>query len=252
MLVGRVRSLRDQALPTLAARVSEVPFPALVPMLGEPQRIAEREQAPQDLLPVPLRHGGGVVPVRVEDVEEVEGDGHPGATSPLRIRDLHPPLQPGEARPVPLERHDLAVDHEVLGLLRGEGLDELGVVGVHLLAVAGQQPDRAPTPERQAPLPVELALEDPVGIGEGPGGEGGEHRLRPLGLLRTPEGLPSLRRERVPNDAHPVSARSRIRLPDTTDSGCVFTGLRRASAPSSFIFTRSHRSRFPLPVRVSA
>ena len=168
MLVGRVRSLRDQAFPTLAARVSEESFSALVPMLGEPQGIAEREQSPQDLLPVPLRHGGGVVPVRVEDVEQVEGDGPPGATSPPRIRDLHPPLQPGEARPVPLERHDLAVDHEVLGLLRGEGLDELGVVGVHLLAVAGQQPDRAPAPERQAPLPVELALEDPVGIGEGP------------------------------------------------------------------------------------
>ena len=54
--------------------------------------------------------------------------------------------------------------------------------------------------------------------------------------------------ERVGGAGHEARARrSSIVRPDRTDSGWVDTGLRRASAASSFSFTSSHFSRRSLP-----
>jgi hypothetical protein len=72
-----------------------------------------------------------VVAAGVRDVERVQEHRHSGPASPVGIADVHPPLQAREARPVALERDDLAVHHEVASRLAGEDLLDLGVLGVH-------------------------------------------------------------------------------------------------------------------------
>jgi len=92
-------------------------------------------------------------------------------------------LQPGEPGLAAVERDDLPVDNEAVGLLGRQGLRDLGVGAGVLLLVAGHQPDLAAGLERQAPLAVELALEDPRRVGEPVLGESGQLRVEPAGLI---------------------------------------------------------------------
>jgi hypothetical protein len=109
-----------------------------------PFRVAERQQAPQDRLALPETETGHVAAVHVQDVEQVQVDGDAGAAGRVGVAELHAPLQPGEAGATACEGDHLPVHHEVVGLLRRQGLCQLRVVVVQLLAVAGQQPDLRP------------------------------------------------------------------------------------------------------------
>ena len=81
---------------------------------------------------MPERLGGHVVSVQVQDVEQVQVDPHADAKGLLRVSHLHPPLEPGEAGAIALEGHDLAIDDEPVGFLRGKRLGELRVVVIQL------------------------------------------------------------------------------------------------------------------------
>jgi hypothetical protein len=96
-------------------------------------------------------------------------------------------LQPGEPGLAAVESDDLPVDDEVAGPLGLERLADLGVGAGVVLLVAGHQPDLPSGSERQAPLAVELALENPPRIGEPVPGERGQLRVEPAGLIR-PDG----------------------------------------------------------------
>ena len=91
------------------------------------------------------------------------------------------PLRPGEAGPPPLEGHHLAVHDEAGGALGKQRVDEFGVGSVERLAISRQQPDAVPVAEGQSAHPVELALEDPVGVGEPLLGQGGQGGRAPVG-----------------------------------------------------------------------
>jgi hypothetical protein len=154
-----------------------------LPVGREPQGVPERQQAPQHGLALPQAEAGHVVAVHVQDVEQVQVHRHPAAAGRLGIAELHPPLQPGEAAAAALEGDHLPVHHEVVGLLRRQGLRQLRVVVVEPFAVAGQQPHLRALTKGQAALTVELRLEDPTRVGEAPVGEGGQHRVGPRRLL---------------------------------------------------------------------
>ena len=115
----------------------------------------------------------------MQDVEQVEEHLHAARASALRVRDLHPPLQAGEARSLPLEGNDLAVDHEPVRRLELERFLELRVMVVQSLPVPRQQPDVGGGAEHQAPDTVELRFEDPRRVGEAFLGERREHRFGP-------------------------------------------------------------------------
>ena len=193
----------------------------------------------------------------MQDVEHVVDDRDAGAARRLRVAQLHPPLQQLEARDaLRIESDNLAVHHEPAQLLGGERIDQLWIGAVEQLPVARHQVQVVAVADRFGPFAVELQLEQPVVAGEARVGERGEHRrveTRPGGwqpaalevrkLLEHAHegGRPRERRREV--DGRLVPRSSFVR-PVSTDSGWVRTGLRRASAPSSRIFTNSQsRSR---------
>src|SRR6185436_14700008 len=106
--------------------------------------------------------------------------------------------------------------------------------------------------------PVELALEDPVRVAEAGVREDGLHRI---GGLRRGRGreqralVVAQRGEQVAHASSPVPVSSlatcSIVRPLLTDSGCVLSGLRRASAPSSRRLISSHCGLRPPSVRWS-
>src|SRR5918999_3813222 len=159
-----------------------------------------------------------VLAVQVEQVEDVEEHGH---------RPLAALLEPGEAGLRAVEGHDLAVEHEVRRGLALERLDDLREPRVEAEVVAREQPHARFCLDGDAADAVELAFEDPAGVGEPLLGQHRLHRLDAVG-------------ER----GHSSS----IVRPLTTDSGWVLTGLRRASASSSRRLISSH---WDLPVRWS-
>src|SRR5207253_11366909 len=113
------------------------------------------------------------------------------------------------------------------------------------------EPNRPVRLDRNAPDPVQLALEDPRGVGEALVGEHGLHRLDET-RCRGGSDLPSLARREV-REAHPVfAAISSNVLPLSTDSGWLLTGRRRASASESRRLMRSHCGLAPALVRVRA
>jgi hypothetical protein len=184
----------------------------------------------------------------MQQVEDIVEDADPRRTRHLGIRDAQTPLQPGEAGASSLECHDLAVHDETGGVLRGERIDQLGVGSVERLAIPRQQPDSLAVAERQAAHSVELALEDPIRVGKAFLGQGGQRRCSPVGHRfveqHSADGLGQAGEIRHDNS-------SNVR-PDSTDSGRLFTGLRRTSASSSLRFTSNYVSSLPSRIRVSA
>ena len=146
-------------------------------------------------------------------------------------------LEAGEARdPVP-EGDYLPVDDEVLGGIVLVRLGQLGVGGAHVPPRSRHQRHARTVADRDAADAVELLLEYPGGIREALVGEDGLHRL---GLAR-PGGAPEAVAVRLREPLERVVQISSIFLPLRTDSGCVLTGLRRASAFSSFRLISSQR-----------
>ena len=225
-------------------------------------RVGEPDRLPQQRLAAAQRQPAQVVPVQVEQIEQVVGDRDAGRPRRLRVVGLHPLLQTGEAGALPLKGHDLAIDHEVVTALSGQAVDQLRIAAVQGFAVAAEQPDPVTVAERQGPLAVELALEQPFPVGEPLVGEPGQDRLAPLRVGSRHDALPlslvqRLEQIRHRSDRHaargpPCSARSLTVRPLNTDRGWLAVGRRRASAASSFSLISSQRSSLPSATRWSA
>ena len=116
--------------------------------------------------------------VDVDEVEQIEVDGHPRAAGPFGIGDVHPGLKSREAGDPFGEGHDLAVGDEVGTAPVLEPIDDLRVGRVQKVVRTRAQLDAVIAAERQATNAVQLALEEPVGVGEALIGELGLHRLQ--------------------------------------------------------------------------
>ena len=116
----------------------------------------------------------------LEKVEDVVEDRH---------RALAALLEPREARLGAVEGNDLAVEHEPLGVVRLERVDDLLEAGVEADVVARQQPHVPLALDGDAADAVELALVYPVRIGEALIGEHRLHRLDAVGQGRGPQEL---------------------------------------------------------------
>ena len=174
MRVRRVGALGDQALPAPAAGLAEQRLAVAVAVGGEPHGAVEGERPPQQRLAGPQRERGGVAAGEVEQVEDVVEDRH---------RALTALLQAGEAGPRAVEGDDLAVQHgrraaSPRAPRRPRGSGRSGSGGCATAAA------RAPSRDRDAADPVELALEDPAGVGEPLLGEHRLHGLDPPGQER--------------------------------------------------------------------
>jgi hypothetical protein len=180
--VGRVGTLGDDPLPAQAARFGVVRLAVAVPVLGESQRAAERQQIAQHQLALEQGPGAYVMAVGPQHVEQVDVHGHLGAQRRRRIADSEPALQPGEAGLFAVECHDLAVHDEVGVVLGVQRLGDLRIGAGDVLLVPGHQPQPLAVPVRQAALAVELALEDPGRVGEPLCGERGQLGVEPVGL----------------------------------------------------------------------
>ena len=126
----------------------------------------------QQRLALAQRPAPYVLAVEVEHVEQVVVDGDAGGQGPFGVADPEPLLQPGKARGAVVKGDDLAVHQQVR--TTGQRLHQLGVGAVHLAAGARVQGHPTVAPLRPAAHPIQLALEDPVGIRER---LVGEHRL---------------------------------------------------------------------------
>src|SRR5580704_11262088 len=182
--VGGVGALGDDPLPAAGARLPEIGLAVGVLVLGEAQRVGEGQQAAQDLLALPQWQRADVAAIGPQHVEDVEPDRHLGEQVRPGLADAQALLQPGEPGLAAVEGDDLAVDDEIAGLLGGQGPGELGVGTGVVLLIAGHQPNRPSGSERQAPLAIQLALEDPPRIGEPVPGECGQLRIQPARLIR--------------------------------------------------------------------
>ena len=190
--VRRIVALGDEPFPALAARFGVVRLAVVVPVLGVPQRVIERQQPGQHALALPQRQWPDIPAVGVQDVEDVVEDRHPAQQHGVGADDVDARLQQLEAGLRAVERDDLAVDDEAAVALVAQSLvtqrrGDLGIVAGDLLLVAGHQPDTRIGAEREAALAVQLALEQPAGAGEPVLGQGGQLWLEPVrlrGLLR--------------------------------------------------------------------
>jgi hypothetical protein len=222
---------------------------------AQADRIAEGERPAQQGLARPEREPLEVVALHPQQVEDVVEDRDPGCARLVRIAELHASLEAREARLALLEGHDLPVHEERVRVLRRERLGDLGVAVVQGLPVAREELHRLAAPDGEASFAVELPLEDPVGVGEALVRERGQHRLNPSRPLASANPAPELVGKRVDDrrgHRADASATSPTVRPEITDSGWVLVGRRRASAPSSSVFTSSQRASSPEPVRVKA
>src|SRR6516225_2631116 len=182
--VGRIGTLRDNPLPTAGTRLAKVRLAIGVLVLGKAQRAGESQQAAQYLLPLAQRQRAHVAVTGPQHVEDVVADGHLSAQLWSGMADSQALLQARELSLAAVERDDLPVDDEAVGLLGRQRLGDLGVGAGVLLLVTGHQPDLAAGSERQASLAVELALEDPPRVGEPFPGERGQFRIQPARLIQ--------------------------------------------------------------------
>jgi hypothetical protein len=143
--------------------------------------VAKGQQSAQQALALAQRQGPHVAAVVPQHVEHVHVDRHLATQRRAGIANPKPALQPGKARLIPVEGHDLPVDDEVAGLLGPQRIGDLGIGAADLLPVTGHQP-QLPAPEREARLAVELALKDPRRVGEPVRGERGQLGFEPVGL----------------------------------------------------------------------
>lgn len=178
--VGRVRPLGDQPFPPALAGLPQVGLAVGVAVGAEPDRVAGPHAALEQAFAAAQRQRGDVVAGDDRGVEQVEVHGHAGGPGPGRVGDPQPALQPGEAGLRPVERDHLAVGDEPGRGAGVEGLDQLGVGARDLLVVAGEQAGAVLVADDDQPLAVELALEDPAGVGEVLPGQRREHRLHEL------------------------------------------------------------------------
>src|SRR6056297_184586 len=255
--IARVGPLGDDALPAFVAGLFEERFAVLVPVGREVQRRVEAEQSPEQLLARSERQGIQIVPVDMQQIEDIEVNRDIGCTGRFRIGDLHSLLQTREAADVVLEGDRFAVDDEIGAVLLQAGLDQLGIGIVGLLAVAGQQSNLVVVAEKQQALAVELALVNPVGIGKALVGQRGQHRRHPFRVIALLQGVAFLACQCISPVAHPSFPPSSSAIcfmvrSLSTDFFSVETGFRRASACSSSIFISSQRASSPEPVRCSA
>ena len=169
MTYGAVGALGDQPLPALAAGLDEELLAVAVAVLRPAHVAMEFERVAEQPLARSQRELAHVVTFEPQDVEHVVED---------RDVVLAPLCELGEARLRPVERDHLTVDREAIALLLFERLDELGPAVVLGQVVAREELDGGAGADRDTPDPVELALEDPVRIGEP---LVGQHRLHRAG-----------------------------------------------------------------------
>ena len=218
----------------LRCGVKRTPSPNVSASRSSALALAQRQRA----------HVVAVEPEHVEDVEE----------------DRHAPRRPRRASRAKLvlravEGDDLAVDDEARRRLGGQRLGELGVAVVRATGrcarAAGRRRRRGSprsgcrracarrsSPGREKRSSVSTAFIAPASVGAGGGGPA-RAPPRPGRPARELIALALARRPRS------------IVRPLLTDSGCVLTGLRRASAPSSRRLMSSHCGLAPPPVRCS-
>ncbi len=105
-------------------------------MRAEPQRIGEVKAIAQQAFAGSQRQPRQVHAAEGDQVEHVVVDRHPGPPGRPRIGQVDALLQPRETRLVAFEGDHLAVQHEPVGALGGERVDDLRVGRVDPLVVA--------------------------------------------------------------------------------------------------------------------
>lgn len=180
-LVGGVGPLGDHSL---------VPAFTCAPVGGDPvpdavrrtaQRVGEVDRSAQQPLSPQERHLDGGHAVEMQEVEHVVEDTHRRRPGHVGVGEAQPTLQPGEAGPPAVEGHHLSVHDEPRDRLGGKRIHQFGIGSIERLTITRHQPHPIAVAERQASHAVELALEDPVRIGEPVVGEGGQGGRAPVG-----------------------------------------------------------------------
>ena len=95
---------------------------------------------------------------------------------------MYSALEPGKARHPALESDDFSVHDKLLCGLPFHGFLQLWISFVEIFLVAREEPNLSASAESEAPHAVNLALENPFGIGEVLIGESRKHRTDPSGL----------------------------------------------------------------------
>ncbi len=250
--IGCIGALGDQPFPAPLAGVAEIRLAVTVAVGGEAERIAPVDRVLQQHLALAQWQRAQVAAGEMQQIEEVVADVDAAGPRLVGIADLHAALQPREAGDGTLEGHDLAVEHAVAPGPASQRVDQLRVGIAELLAVAAQNPRRAAAHHRHRALAVELALENPARIGKPLIGQGRQRRRPPAGQRLRPGALAILPGQAGERARHPSLPISSMLRPDSTESGSVETGFRRASAASSSTLTSSQRVSSPVPIRCSA
>jgi hypothetical protein len=154
-------------LPAFFPIVQSLAFPREV--IHESERADRGQELPEDLLAVGQGETAHVVSHDAEEVERIER----GRLAERRALHIQRPPNPGsalqalEARaPGLVVHHDLSVDHEVGGGQDFQGPHDLGEPCRSVVAVPRVQAAHVAFAASDHAVPVQLELEQPLGVGE--------------------------------------------------------------------------------------